>query len=204
MLPYWRMRVKQLDAVIGAAGAHRINLLFLGDSLVEGWAPVVFDMFYGHRSTLNLGIGGDTTQGLLWRLDRIPLAAMQPRLVVLLIGTNNLRPGKPPEEIARGIGEVVRQITLRTPKSQVLLVGLLPRRTDPSDWSREQQQRVNQLIAACANGGQVSYTDPGAMLVDARGRMADQISLDHLHPSWIGYGILSAALEPEIRRLLAD
>lgn len=200
--PYWRTRVDQLNRELIAARSRKIRLIILGDSIVEAWYPVVFQLFYGHRATLNLGVGGDNTQGLLWRLAQIPLSTWRPRLVVLLIGANNLWIGKPAEDVALGIAEVVKQIRQRSPESRILLIGLLPRGPDPSDQLRQMQERVNMLITRCADGNAIFYTNPGALLLDAQGRLSDQIAHDYLHPSWVGYGILSAALEPSIRRLL--
>jgi lysophospholipase L1-like esterase len=201
--PHWRERVTQLDSELAAARTQKVELLFLGDSIVEDWYPAVFQLFYGHRAALNLGIRGENTQGILWQLARIPFTALRPHLIVLLIGTNNLWAGKRAEDVALGIAEVANQIRQRSPETRILLLGLLPRGPGPTDPLRQLQARVNTLIAHCADGVSIFYADPGALLLDAQGRLSDQISQDYLHPTWVGYGILSAALEPSIRSLLA-
>ncbi|KAA5609346.1 GDSL family lipase [Rhodovastum atsumiense] len=201
-IPSWRERATLLERELAARQGARAGMLFLGDSIVEGWYQVVFDLFYAQRGAINLGIGGDTTQGLLWRLARTPLNTLRPRLVVVLIGTNNLWPSKAPEDVAYGIGEVISQIRQRSPDSRILLLGLMPRGPGPEHPLRQLQQKVNTLIARCADGVSVFYADPGALLLDAQGRLPAQIAQDFLHPSWVGYGILSGALEPTIRRLL--
>jgi beta-glucosidase len=203
--PNWRARVAQLDHELANADLARVRLLFLGDSITEGWMPLLFQQFYGQRAALNLGVRGDSTQGMLWRLAHGPLGqTLRPRLVVLLIGTNDLWPGARPENIALGIAQVARTIRQRSPDSRILLVGILPRGGEPTDPLRQMQAKVNELIAHCADGAHVMYADPGRMLVDGEGRLSDQVAFDYLHLTWIGYGILSAALEPYIRQALGD
>lgn len=201
---YWLSRVRQQEIELKRLDPSKVRLLLLGDSLIEAWAPPVQQLFYGHRGVLNLGIGGDNTQGMLWRISQLRLTSLQPKLIVLLIGTNNIWPTKAPNDVAAGVAEVVRQIHAWTPSSRILLVGLLPRGADPSDPMRTIVQQVNPMIARCADGVSVFYSDPGVLLVDANGRLPDTITPDHLHPNWIGYGILSAALEPQIRHLLDE
>ncbi|MEJ1976572.1 MAG: GDSL-type esterase/lipase family protein [Acetobacteraceae bacterium] len=202
--PNWKARVALLDGQIAQTNLSQVRMLFLGDSITEAWLPLLFDQFYGHRAPLNLGVRGDNTQGLLWRLARLPLgASLRPRLVVLLIGTNNLWPGVNTDNVADGIDEVVDQIRRRSPSSHILLVGLLPRGAEPSDPLREVGRAVNARIARCADEA-VTFANPGSMLMDGQGRVSPQIEFDYLHPSWIGYAILAAALEPYVRQVMGD
>ncbi|MFC7474516.1 GDSL-type esterase/lipase family protein [Dankookia sp. GCM10030260] len=199
----WLLRVTELERLALGGEAQPAQMLFLGDSLVQAWAPLVFEHFYGDRQAVNFGAGGDTTQSLLWRLSRLPLGSgLKPRLAVVLVGTNNTAAGSRPEDTALGIAEVVRTIRRRSPQTRVLLVGLLPRGGLASEPMRAVNDRVNALVAGCADGQTVFYTAPGSMVVDRAGRLSDQVAYDHLHLTWLGYGILSAALEPQIRRLL--
>eukprot|EP01037_Dinobryon_pediforme_P006019 gene6019-6092_t len=183
---YWQARMLQQEQEIARTDLARVRLVMLGDSLIEGWAPPVQQLFYGHRGMLNLGIGGDSTQGALWRIQRLRQTGLQPQLFVLLIGTNNIWPAKAPEDVAAGVAEVVRQVREWSPQSRVLLLGLLPRGNDANDPLRTIQQQVNQMISRCADGNAVFYADPGALLLDAGGRIPDKIMPDKLHPNWIG------------------
>jgi len=81
--------------------------------------------------------------------------------------------------------EVVDQIRLRSPTSQILLVGLLPLGADPFDPLRRKLREVNAMIARCADD-MVTFADPGRMLADGSGRMSNQIAFDFLHPTWLG------------------
>ena len=201
----WRGRVAELQRAT-QGDLSRVQVVFLGDSLTQGWFPQIFDQFYGGRATLNLGVWGDFTQGLLWRITQgghWP-ASLRPRLAVLLIGTNNAGFTDRPEDTALGIAEIIRAVRQRSPTTRILLVGLLPRGPDSNDAARRMNGRVNALIAACADNRTVFYTDPGSMLTDSAGRLSEAIAYDRLHLSMVGYAILAAGLEPSMRTLLGE
>jgi beta-glucosidase len=201
-VPYWHQRMEVLGRTSATTDLPRVRLLFLGDSITEGWTPLIFQQFYGHRGALNMGVGSDTTQGLLWRLARSPLGTtLRPQLVVLMIGTNNTHNPKS-DEVALGIAETIRLIRQRSPGSRILVVGIPPRGATALDPVRGSVARVNALVSRCADNTAVFYTDPGAMMVDHAGNLSNQVATDLLHPTVIGYAILSAALEPLIHSLL--
>ena len=203
--PQWVARNNQLEQQMAGANFSRTRLLFLGDSITEGWAPNLYQHFYGHRSAFNMGVRSDNTQGMLWRLPRSPLGrTLKPQLVVLLLGTNNIWPGARAEDVATGVAEVVRQIRRQSPTSRVLLVGVLPRGADASEPSRPVIAQVNALLASCADNNAVFFANPGPMLLDGQGVLSEQMSPDKLHLSWLGYAILGAGIEPDIRRVLGD
>lgn len=200
--PWWQPRVQELDRILASTDLSRVRLLFLGDSITQAWFPLIFQQFYGTRGALNMGVGTDMTQGLLWRLNRSPLgAALKPEVVVLLIGTNNAH-NPDAAQVALGVAENIRLIRQRSPRSRILLVGLLPRGATAQDPFRASITAINALIARCADNQHVFFADPGPMLLDGAGNLSDQIAYDRLHPTMVGYAILSAALEPQIRALL--
>ncbi|WP_235924797.1 GDSL-type esterase/lipase family protein [Roseomonas harenae] len=200
--PNWRGRVAELSRQT-ARDLSQVQLVFLGDSITQGWFPFFWDHFYGHRAALNLGVNGDFTQGMLWRLQQgghWP-ATLRPKLVVLLIGTNNTQYG-PPDDTALGIAEILRFIRQRSPATRILLVGVLPRGADATEPARRLNQRVNELVARCADNRTIFFTDPGGLLLDGQGRLSDQVAFDLLHLTGYGYALLGAGLEPSIRQLL--
>ncbi len=212
----WRDSVAALSQRLAGIDTSHARLVFLGDSILDGFQADLFRQFYGHRAAVNLSIAGDITQGVLWRLSprrataqdqagggQWP-ASLKPRLAVVLLGTNNTLQNRDAAEVALGIAEVVRMIRRRSPTTRILLVGILPRGADTSEPLRAVGARVNDLIARCADNATVFYTNPGPMLLDGQGRLAELIAPDRLHPSWIGYAILAAALEPQIRHLLGE
>ncbi|MCQ4159163.1 GDSL-type esterase/lipase family protein [Roseomonas sp. GC11] len=202
--PSWRGRVAELDRQIAATDMARVQTVFLGDSLVQGWFPAIFQQFYAHRAAANLGVGGDFTQGLLARLAQGHWpASLRPRLAVILIGTNNLQYGGAPADVALGIAEAVRFIRARSPQTRILLVGLLPRGDTAAEPLRRGIEQVNALIARCADQSHVFFSDAGTLLVDGQGRLSRDIAFDSLHLTMVGYALLSAGLEAQIRQILA-
>src|SRR5262249_29418296 len=109
------------------ARAGKIDLLFLGDSITQGWGQnEAWKKHYGPRNAANFGIGGDRTQHVLWRLDSGEIDGIAPKVVVLMIGTNNVGSNKP-EEIAEGVRAIVDKLRAKLPKSKILLLGIFPR-----------------------------------------------------------------------------
>lgn len=201
--PPWGVGVDALTARLRQTDVARARLVFLGDSLTEGWQAQIYQQFYGHRAPLNLGLGGDATQGLLWRLEHGHWPpGLRPEVIVLMIGTNNLGYGSTPENTAAGIGAVVAKLQQFSPASRILLLGILPRGTTTADPVRPLVERTNRLIAACADGRRVVFANPGPLLLDGAGNLGSHVSFDTLHLTMVGYAILSAAIEPVLRDML--
>lgn len=201
-LEWWQQRQQVLEQLNGT-DLSGVRLLFLGDSITQNWAAPIFAQFYGHRAALNMGVGSDTTQGMLWRLARSPLgASLKPELVVLMLGTNNAHNPRS-DEVATGIAEVVRMIRARSPSSKILLLGILPRGATPQDPFRPLVREVNNLISTCASEAQrVTFLDPGPLLLDAAGNLSEVVAPDRLHPSAVGYAIIATAIEWKMRELM--
>lgn len=121
-------------------------VLFLGDSLTEGWDPEVWGQNLDPRGVLNAGISGDRTDHLLWRLANGDLDGAPARAVVLLIGTNDLSFGRSPELTADGIRANLIALRQRVPDASSLVLGLLPREEAPTVPLRLAVRRVNRLI----------------------------------------------------------
>lgn len=201
--PPWRVAVDALTDQLRRSDMSQARLVFLGDSITAGWQEQIFRQFYGHRAAINLGISGDATQGMLWRLENGHWpAALRPQLIVLMIGTNNLGYGSSAENTAVGIGAIVAKLQRLSPGSRILLLGILPRGTTAADPVRPLVERTNQLIASCADGRRVIFANPGPLLLDGAGNLADYVSFDTLHLTMVGYAILSTAIEPVMRQLL--
>ena len=201
-LQYWRDAVAQLDSKLPGLQLPSRRLVFIGDSITASWDPGLFSHFYGAHAPLLLGIGGDFTQGVLARLPQ-EWGPMRPRLVVLLIGTNNLGNGSA-EDIALGIAEIVRQIHSRSSGTRVLILGILPRGADASDPFRPKIAQINQMVARCADNRTTFFADIGPLLLDPNGALPAEISFDSLHLTPVGYAIMGTALEPEIKRIMGE
>src|SRR5579863_8794669 len=113
------------------AKAGGVDLLFLGDSITDGWrggGKAVWDKYFAPLKAANFGIGGDRTEHVIWRVRNGELVGIQPKVVVLMIGTNN---GDPADDVALGIKTIITDIQERSPRSKILLLGIFPRSEKP-------------------------------------------------------------------------
>jgi beta-glucosidase len=180
-----------------------VDLLFLGDSITQGWNDnEAWKRHYGPRHAANFGIGGDRTQHVLWRLQHGELDGIEPRVVVLMIGTNNASSATA-EEIAQGITAIVRELRQRLPKARVLLLGVFPRGQKP-DATREKLQAVNARIAGLDDGSHVKFLDIGKAFLNEDGTISPEIMPDYLHLSRKGYRIWADAMEPTLWSMLDE
>ena len=103
------------------ANQDQIDLVFIGDSITEGWerrGRLVWESYYAHRKALNLGIGGDRTQHVLWRLDHGNLEGIHPKVAVIMIGTNNSKDDRnTATEMVDGVRAVVAKLRSSIPKT---------------------------------------------------------------------------------------
>ena len=180
-----------------------IDLLFLGDSITQGWHNnEVWKRFYGPRHAANFGIGGDRTQHVLWRIENGEIDGIHPRVAVLMIGTNNAGSNSA-DEIAAGVTAIVKELRKRLPETKVLLLGVFPRGAKP-DATREKLEEVNQQISSLDDGTNVSYLDIGKAFLNPDGTISREIMPDYLHLTAKGYRLWADAMEPTLWRLLDE
>ncbi len=196
----WRSRHERQLAQPGRADAE---LVFLGDSITEAWVETrnLRDCLARHQP-LNLGVGGDQTQHVLWRIEQGTLQGLSPRLVVLLIGVNNLLNGYTPEETVRGITSVVQSVRRNLPEARVLLLNVLPAGEHRTDELRRAVVRTNQLLGALSEPAHLEMLDIGAVLLKDDGSIGTETMEDFLHPTQGAYRSMTDALAPTIERLL--
>jgi lysophospholipase L1-like esterase len=212
-LPRDRGWMKRHDEFVAIAKRGNVDVLFLGDSITDSWggeghgrdAPgaKIFTKEFAPLRTANFGISGDRTQHVLWRLQNGELEGIEPKVVMLMIGTNNSRDNdNTAEEIADGIKAIVKEIHKRSPKSRVLLLGIFPRGERPNA-QRDKIQRVNTIIAKLDDGGKtVRFLDIGNRFTLADGRILKEVMPDFLHLSEKGYHIWADAVKGPIQALL--
>lgn len=197
-------RFEELNRRVQAA-AGQVDLVFLGDSITQGWegnGKNVWQKFYANRKPLNLGIGGDRTQHVLWRLDHGNLDGLKPKVAALMIGTNNSnKDDHPPGEILDGVTAIVRRLREKLPDTKVLVLGIFPRGASFSD-QRGKLLQVNQALAKLDDGQQVFFLDIGAEFIEADGSISNTIMPDALHLTERGYELWAAAIEPKLAELL--
>lgn len=185
-----------------------IGVLFIGDSITAGWLSAgkeIWKKYYGAYNPANFGVGGDRTQGVLWRIEHGELDGISPKVVVLLIGVNN---GGDPA-VVRGVRKVVEEIRAKLPDSKILLLGIFPRGNDPANppWnakSRTFTAQVNKELSTIADGKNVRFLDIGDKFLDAQGFISKDIMPDGLHPGPAGYQIWADAMQPLLTEMLGD
>ena len=169
-------------------------LVFLGDSITQGWG----DNFRGHFKGVkvaNRGISGDTTRGVLIRLKEDVLS-LNPKSVVILIGTNDLEEKATPEVIAGNLKLIIAALKKHNAKMPIILCNTFPSsatKRRPAD----QIKKINQLYFAAVKGDpQIIVLDTWMLFADAKGDAKKPEFPDLLHPNQIGYDKWAAALRP--------
>ena len=202
-------------AAVALMKERQPEIVVLGDSIIHFWggdpsgegvagrrtAPEVWDRFFTGRRVVNLGNGWDRTENVLWRLRHGELENVSPRVVVVMIGTNNITLNTP-DDIAAGVSAICDEIDQRSPATRILLLGIFPRGEKP-DPNRAAVEAVNHRLAAFdGGGGVVTYLDIGDRFLRADRSISKEIMYDFLHPTAKGYEIWAAAIEPTLTRLL--
>jgi lysophospholipase L1-like esterase len=190
------------------AKAGKAEALFLGDSITDFWrnedgpfaGKAVFDKYYGDWNVANFGIAGDTTQGVLYRLQNGEGEGFSPKAIMLMIGTNNTGRNTGPE-IAEGIGAIVHSLREHFPEAKILLLGIFPR-SGANDPVRKTISEINATIAKLDDGEHVHYLDIGDKFLDDNGNIPKDIMVDGLHPSAKGYEIWAEAVEEPLAELM--
>jgi lysophospholipase L1-like esterase len=203
--------VKRHESFLARAKAGPIGLLFLGDSITDNWskAPAIWNKYYAPYQPANFGIGGDTTQNVIWRIEHGELDGIHPRVVVLMIGTNNAG-SNDAAEIFAADKKIVGMIRTRLPEAKVLLLAIFPRgprknRDGSEDNYVERMQIINAVnpqLATLDDGVNVRYLDLGAKFLGPDGKIPDAIMADHLHPTVAGYQIWADAMQPLLGEMM--
>lgn len=184
----------------------RPDLLFLGDSAIQGWESTgskIWKAWYEHRNAANYGCEGDATQNVLWRLSRGELDGLSPRLVVLHVGASNLDTGKfTPAQTAEGIRAVLEAIQQKCPSSRVLLMALFPIDFRADSEVRKQCEALNALLPPLADGKRVFLLNVNHVFLNSEGTHLSNVFSDPVHLTTKGYSLWAEAIEPTVKMLL--
>jgi lysophospholipase L1-like esterase len=196
--------MKRQDSINARAKQGDVDLLFIGDSITQGWEGAgknAWQKSYGSRKAMNAGIGGDRTQHVLWRLDHGNIDGLSPKLAIVMIGTNNVRDNTP-EETALGIKAIVEKLRSKLPQTKILLLAIFPRAENPTDPQRQKNTAVNEIIQKLDDGKMVQYLDIGKGFLDADGRLSREVMPDLLHLSPAAYETWAESIEPAVSAAL--
>jgi beta-glucosidase len=191
------------NLVLERANTSHAQVVLIGDSITEGWegARDQLQSLVGLRSAANLGVGGDRTQHVLWRLQQAPLMSVNPKVIVLMIGTNNIYDDSA-DDIVAGIRAITALLNQQCPNAEILVLDIPPR-GDPMDSARAKIAQINAELAQGEWPGHARFVRVGNQFLGADGALDRADLPDLLHFSQKGYAMWAAAIKPELDASLA-
>ena len=198
--------IKACIARIAALKGKQSDILFIGDSITERWlgpGKAIWDKQYAPLNALDFACSGDKTQNVLWRLDNLDIKSFQPKVAVILVGTNNT--GNTPKDIAEGVKAVIARTQSLFPGAKIILVSIMP-----NQRAQDTMMAVNKIICNFADDKSVFWLDLVPLMPPVTATTPDGktdtnwkgLGTDHLHPDASGYQIWSDALAPLLAKLL--
>lgn len=183
-----------------------VGLLFLGDSITDAWPRAGKETWakFEPYQPADFGISGERTEDVLWRITNGELDGIDPKAVVIMIGTNNIGHfgDEKPEWVAAGVKKIVDTVRAKLPKAKVLLLGVFPRGATADHELRKKVVAINALIKDLGDGKEVAFLDLSARFLDEQGNLPKDIMPDALHPNAKGYQIWYDSMWPVLEPLL--
>jgi len=205
------------QSFLDVAKAGNINLLFVGDSITDWFywmrggsydltGKAVWDKTFAPLKAADFAIAGDTTQGALWRMQNGELEGFKAKLIILMLGTNNVN-RNPNAEIADGDRLIIEEFKKHQPQAKILVLAIFPHVTPAgSSWKdgalRAPIEEINSKLATFADNKQVFYMDIGSKFLDAEGKVPADVMADGLHPTPKGYQIWADAIIDRVNALM--
>jgi lysophospholipase L1-like esterase len=177
-------------------------LIFLGDSITEWWDKDIYERDYSRYKNINLGVAGLTTHGLMDIVNSESFRNYQPKLIVLMIGINNVYRGINSEFIIQDIKHIIEKILSIHPGVKILLRGVLPSGKYKTDRIRVSVEEINNTISTYQNNTNVFYIDNGSFFLNSDESLRENLMPDNLHLSKQGYEALSYGLTHVIHNLI--
>ena len=200
---WWRQRH---EACVELTKRGDIDVVFLGDSITQGWEGAGKAEWQKHFAPLkaaNFGFSGDRTEHVLWRLNNGEMTGLNAKAVVMMIGTNNIGHGSSNSaQTAEGIRAIISKLKSGLPKAKILLLAVFPRAEKPTDGPRVAVQQINDIISKMDDGHRVHYLDIGPHFVRQDGTLRTMLMPDLLHLNEGGYEIWAKAILPSLHKLL--
>lgn len=184
------------------------EVIFIGDSITQGWEDQGKDAWaqhYARYNALNLGFGGDHTENALWRLQHGELDGIAPKVAVMMIGTNNTGDRQEdPRTTAAGVKRLLEEVRTRLPNTKVLLLAVFPRGEKADDPMRRLNDRVNGLISGYADDRNVHFLNINEALTNPDGTLSKDVMFDLLHLTEKGYALWVQSMQPTLQKLLSQ
>ncbi|CAN5492718.1 hypothetical protein BH11ARM1_BH11ARM1_12150 [soil metagenome] len=197
------------EQLVQKAKEGGIDIYFVGDSITrrwgtsdKAWKPMLENWtqnFFGWNAG-NFGWGADQTQNILWRLQNGELDNVNPKIIVILAGTNNVGAGQSAEEVTKGIIAIIRVCKDKAPAAKVVLTGVFPRNDTGNYWPTI--QTINKNLSKLGDDSHLVYLDINDHLADKEGKLFEGMTLNGLHLTTKGYQIWADALKPIFNKFL--
>jgi lysophospholipase L1-like esterase len=201
------------EQLVAKAKTGGIDLYFLGDSIMRRWEctdPQWSEMrdnwnknYFGWNAA-NFGWGADGIQHMLWRIQNGELEGVNPKVIVILAGTNNVgnRPGGDEKvaDIVGGFQALVDECREKAPQAKIIVTAIFPRNDNPAVLP--EIGRINDELAKLADGQTIYYVNVNDQLADPEGILFDGMTVDKLHLSAKGYQIWADGLRPLLTKFL--
>lgn len=200
--PKWLKRHQSMNEQIKQ---QDVNVLWIGDSIVQRWETLgkpVWDKYYAGRGAVNLGISGDRTEHVLWRLDHGNIDGVSPKLAIVMIGQNN-GPHNTAAEIAEGVTAIVTKLRQKLPETKILLLGIFFRGEKPNDEQKKLAE-TNAMLAKLADDQHIFYLNINHIFLSPDGSIQSSLMPDFEHPNEQGCRVWAEAIEPKVATLLGD
>lgn len=205
------------EQLLEKAKKGRIDLYFLGDSITRRWgtSDEQYKHFYENWkqnfwgwNAANFGWGGDTTQNVLWRLENGELDNVNPKVIVLMIGTNNIgnisptaNPDPRIDDVAKGIKAILDLCQKKAPNAKIILTSIFPRNDNIEVMPTI--NAINKKISKFADGKRIKFVDVSKKTADKKGKLFDGITVsDKLHLDVKGYQVWADAIKPQLKKWL--
>ena len=198
---WWVERHTKCVATTQAGG---VDLAFLGDSITQGWeGQPAWEKNFAPLKAANFGFSGDRTEHVLWRLAHGELVGLTPKVIVIMIGTNNVgHNSSNPQQTADGVKAIVSTLRSKIPEAKILLLAIFPRDEMADGPLRQQVAEASNLFKDVADGTHVHYLDLASKFLNEDGTAPKDVMPDFLHLSEKGYDIWAGAITPKIMELM--
>lgn len=200
---WWKQRH---EACVEITKKGSVDVMFIGDSITQGWegtGKATWDKLFAPLKAANFGFSGDRTEHVLWRLENGEMIGLKPKVIVMMIGTNNIGHGSSDApKTADGVKAIIAKLRSSFADSRILLLGIFPRGLKADDPARMNVAKATELFKDVADGDQVRFMDIGKFFIRADGTLRNTLMPDLLHLNKDGYEIWGKAIEPTVREMM--
>ncbi len=204
--PGWKSLLNRQQ---GWLNNHSCRVCFIGDSLTEFWKEIgrsSWEKEFAPLKAINVGISGDRTEHILHRIQRLDFRRANPKVIVLMMGTNNLgmTPPDHPEDVVHAVKAGVAMLRAKLPQASILVLTIPPSGDEPNSPLRQSIKQANALLMKHKWGERVRLLSVYDTMVDGQDRWREGFTLDGTHFSESGYGKLSELVSPVVKDILTE